>query len=384
MDSQTRYALVVDDEEAIGRAHARALAAVGFQVSTATSGQAAIEALALQTFDVILSDIDMPGMSGIALLERVRQHDGDVPVIMITGQPSLETAVAAIEYGALRYLTKPINLKDLTKVAEDAVRLYRLAKAKRQALELAGGPDRFIGDRAGLVASFERALASLYIAYQPIVSWSARKIFGYEALLRSREPALPHPGAMLDAAERLGRIHELGARIRSKAIEPLERMEADAFLFINLHPYDLADERLFSSETPLARAASRIVLEITERAALEGIRDVHARAATLRALGFRLAIDDLGAGYAGLASFALLEPNVVKLDLSLVRDLHKHSTKQTLVRTMIAMCKELGLLVIGECIEVPEERDELARAGCDLMQGYLFAKPGDAFPVPRF
>jgi EAL domain-containing protein (putative c-di-GMP-specific phosphodiesterase class I) len=125
-------------------------------------------------------------------------------------------------------------------------------------------------------------------------------------------------------------------------------------------------------------------LEITERASLDGIKDVRNRIASLRKLGFRIAVDDLGAGYAGLTSFTLLEPDVVKLDMALVRDVHREPKKLTLVKTMIMMCKELGIAVTSEGIEVAEERDELARAGCDLMQGYLFAKPGVAFPVPAF
>jgi len=125
------------------------------------------------------------------------------------------------------------------------------------------------------------------------------------------------------------------------------------------------------------------VLEITERASLDGLGDVRGRIQSLRKLGFRIAIDDLGAGYSGLTSFALLEPDVVKLDMALVRDLHMEPTKRTLVR-MIAMSRELGIIVTGEGIERVEERDELARAGCDLMQGYLFAKPGGAFLVPSF
>jgi EAL domain-containing protein (putative c-di-GMP-specific phosphodiesterase class I) len=130
--------------------------------------------------------------------------------------------------------------------------------------------------------------------------------------------------------------------------------------------------------------ASRVVLEITERASLHGIPDIRARIASLRQLGFRIALDDLGAGYAGLTSFALLEPDVVKLDMALVRDLNSEPTKRTLVRTMISMCKELGIVVTSEGIETREERDDLALAGCDLMQGFLYARPGEGFPVPVF
>jgi len=376
--------LIVDDEEALLRAHARLVSGAGYEVVTALDGSAALSALEGSAFDVILSDIDMPGMNGIQLLERVRSRDLDVPVVLITGSPKIETAIRAIERGALRYLVKPVEAADLVKVTGDAVRLHRIAKAKRQALDLAGGEDRFVGDRAGLAASFDRAIESLHIAYQPIVAWSSKGIYAYEALLRSKEPALPHPGAVLDAAERLGRVHELGRVIRARAVRPDLPLPDRALLFLNLHPTDLLDDELFQPKGLLASTAKRIVLEITERSALDHIRDVRSRIAALRELGFRIALDDLGAGYAGLTSFTLLEPDVVKLDIGLVRDIHREPKKKTLVRTMITMCKELGIIVTAEGIEVPEERDELARAGCDLMQGYLFAKPGPAFPSPVF
>ena len=102
-------------------------------------------------------------------------------------------------------------------------------------------------------------------------------------------------------------------------------------------------------------------------------------------MGFRIAVDDLpGPSTPGLTSFAQLEPEVVKLDMSLVRNCHLQPTKLTLARTMISMCKELGMQVVAEGIETAEERDAMAQAGCDLMQGYLFAKPGAAFPNAVF
>ncbi|HEX3343730.1 MAG TPA: EAL domain-containing protein, partial [Polyangiaceae bacterium] len=197
----------------------------------------------------------------------------------------------------------------------------------------------------------------------------------------SREPSLPHPGAMLDAAERLDRLHDLGRAIRARAGEPVPAMPESAALFVNLHTQDLLDEALYDPEQPLARIASRVVLEITERASLHGVRDVQQRMARLREMGFRIAVDDLGAGYAGLNSFSQLEPEVVKLDMTLIRDVHEQPKKLTLVRTMITMCRDLGIQVVAEGIEVPEERDALVWAGCDLLQGYLFAKPAPAFPA---
>jgi EAL domain-containing protein (putative c-di-GMP-specific phosphodiesterase class I) len=376
--------LVVDDDETLARSYARMLAGDGYEVEVRFDGEAGVDAVRRTPFDVVLSDIDMPRLGGLALLERIRAHDVDLPVVLITGSPSVETAMAAIEHGALRYLAKPVDVKQLRTVTGNAVRLHRLARAKRSALDLAGGVDRLVGDRAGLVASFSSALDTLWIAYQPIVSWSRREVYGYEALMRSREPSLPHPGAILDAAERLERLPELGRAIRAAASLPSARMPEGSMLFVNLHSNDLLDDELFDTMRPLALVAKQVVLEITERASLSHIRDVQARVARLRAMGFRIAVDDLGAGYAGLTSFAQLEPEVVKLDMSLVRNVHEQPTKQTLVRTMITMCHELGMQVVAEGIETAAERDAIVAAGCDLMQGYFFAKPGQAFPPATF
>ncbi len=102
--------------------------------------------------------------------------------------------------------------------------------------------------------------------------------------------------------------------------------------------------------------------------------------AELRGLGFRIAIDDLGAGYAGLTSFATLEPEFVKLDMSLIRGVDKNPVKEKLVRSMTTLCKDLGMSVVAEGIETIEEREALVHAGVDLLQGYLLAKPGKPFP----
>jgi EAL domain-containing protein (putative c-di-GMP-specific phosphodiesterase class I) len=154
-----------------------------------------------------------------------------------------------------------------------------------------------------------------------------------------------------------------------------------AVLFVNLHTRDLADETLFSAESPLARIAPNVILEITERASLDEVSDVRDRVARLRELGFRLAVDDLGAGYAGLTSFATLEPEVIKLDMSLVRDVDTNLVKRRVVAQMTTLAHDLGVLVVAEGVETLAERNMLVSLGCDLLQGYLLAKPGKPFPT---
>jgi EAL domain-containing protein (putative c-di-GMP-specific phosphodiesterase class I) len=367
--------LVVDDDVPTARGFGRVLTAAGFAVTLANDGVEAVEEAKKKSFDAILSDIGMPGMSGIELLKAVREHDLDVPVILITGGPAIESAVAAMEYGALLYLIKPIEAQPLEEAVTRAVRLRQMARIKREALELFHIDNKALGDRAGLEARFESALATLWVAYQPIVSWSAQHVFAYEALVRNKEPTLRAPPDLFEAAERLGRLQELGRTIRDRVASTADGLPTGSLLFVNVHALELHDDSLFSKSAPLSRHAKSVVLEITERAPLERIRDVGSRVAQLRALGYRIAVDDLGAGYAGLASFAHLEPEVVKVDMSLIRGLDRSPMKQKLLASIVSLCEELGIQMIAEGIETEAERDTLVNLGGDLCQGYLFARP---------
>lgn len=371
--------LLVDDEPGLLRAYRRALTGAGFDVETAADGASAVRTFQEGRFQAVVSDIAMPQMNGVQLLRAIRGSDLDVPVILVTGAPSVETAIQALDYGALRYLVKPVEVSVLLESVGQAVNLHRMAIMKRQAVEMLGGVEKQLGDRAGLEVKFESALEKLFMVYQPIVRWSEHTVAGWEALVRSAEPTIPHPGALFDAAERLDRLQDLSQAIRRKAPVPMLEQPDRGRLFYNLHVRDLNDESLFAPDTPLARMADRVVLEITERASLDEVRDVRSRVSQLRELGFRIAVDDLGAGYAGLSSFAQLEPDVVKLDMALVRDVHKAPTKQKLIRSMTSLCADMGLEVVAEGVENAEERDVLVDLGCDLFQGFFFARPGPAF-----
>jgi EAL domain-containing protein (putative c-di-GMP-specific phosphodiesterase class I) len=372
--------LLVDDDGPLKAALGRTLARAGFEIDMAKNAVSASELLTNGSYDVVLSDIAMPGGDGLQLLRAVRQRFADLPVVLMTGSPELSTAVKAVALGAFDYLVKPVETKALLETLGRANVLHRLARLKREALELVSAGGMGASDRTGLEMSFDRALGSMWTAYQPIVRTSDRTLFGYEALMRSDEKSLPHPGAILDAAERLGRLHDLGRRVRDLAVSPMDGAPESALLFVNLHASDLADDALFAAASSFGALAKRIVLEITERASLDGVTDARGRIGALRALGFRIAVDDLGAGYAGLTSFATLEPEIVKIDMSLVRGIDANATKQKLVKSVVTLCKDLGMLVVAEGIETKPERDVLVSFGCDLLQGYLLGRPAKAFP----
>jgi len=259
---------------------------------------------------------------------------------------------------------------------EKAKNSGRMARLKRECAEEFGSGSFYAGDRAGIETKLEKALASLSVVYQPLVHAREGTLYGHEALMRSAEPALPHPAAILKAAGRVGRVHDVGRAVRA-LVTPQAQVAAscEQFLFVNVHTEDLLDPALYLPNEPLSSAARHVILDLTDRASIEHVTDVEQRVERLRALGYRIALDDLGAGQAGLDTFNRLEPEFVKLDLSVVRGIHRDAGKINIVRSLARVCHDMGKSVIAEGVETQDERAALADAGCDLMQGYLFGRP---------
>jgi EAL domain-containing protein (putative c-di-GMP-specific phosphodiesterase class I) len=271
----------------------------------------------------------------------------------------------------VQYLPKPFGIDTLKTVIERAV---TSRQPKNPELKL-------VGDLATVGDRLTSALSSMFMVFQPIVSVAGRRPIAYEALLRTDEPSLKNPMAFVTAAEHLHRLTELGRAIRGNVALQLPDAPEKVDAFVNLHPHDLLDDELFDAKAPLTAHAQRVVLEITERAGLDSIRDVDARMKRLRELGFRLAVDDLGAGYAGLSSVAQLAPDVIKLDVTLIRGIHDDARRQRMVAALAEMFGAMKTPVVIEGVETVNERDALRGLGADIMQGYLFARPQKGFTV---
>ncbi|MCG8588064.1 MAG: EAL domain-containing protein, partial [Proteobacteria bacterium] len=342
-----------------------------YEILTANSGSAALGLLRKRPVDLVVSDERMPGMSGSELLTHVAREFPDTIRIILSGQASLESAIRAINDARIfRFLTKPCSPEDLTECLQAAL------AAKKRHTETQPPAE---GDRT-LSEDFDRALASLWMAFQPVVRPALHQVFAFEALVRSYEPALSNPAALFDAAKRLDRTHVLEDRIRDQVGEVARRLPLGTSLLVNLHPDSFNDPEFFSSDNPLLPHAERIVLEVTERAPLEAVAGLRQKVKALRSFGFRLALDDLGAGHAGLSSLALLQPEIVKFDMGLVRNVQRSRTKRKLIASMVDLGRELGFETIAEGVETIEEYAALRETGCRLFQGYLLAMPGKAFP----
>ncbi len=354
--------LLVDDDEFILKACSAILKRTGLTVESVSSSRDALERIRTRRYDAIVSDMRMPEADGLTLLRAARNDHNDTPFVLMTGAPTVETAMSAIEHGVVRYMQKPFDIETFAKVVCEAV-------GRRSATP----------DLSKDLKRFEQAMATMWMAYQPIVRWSTRQTIAFEALVRCNTPDVRGPAELIELAERTNKLSALGAAIRDRVAADSANLPESVMLFVNLHPADLNDPSLFNPQAPLSKISARVVLEITERANVSNVTDLHDCVLALRRMGYRLAVDDLGAGYAGLTTVAQVHPEFVKLDASLVRNLERSAAQQVVVSAVLDLAAQLDSEVIAEAIETQSERDLLKTLGIDCMQGYFFARPAQPF-----
>jgi EAL domain-containing protein (putative c-di-GMP-specific phosphodiesterase class I)/GGDEF domain-containing protein len=222
---------------------------------------------------------------------------------------------------------------------------------------------------------------SVYIDFHPIVLAGSGEIFGYEALARGMPRNLRSPEVMFEVAAEADLVWELSRLCRARALAGAkELLRGEQLLFLNVDPHDFADPGFGVLDSIDPR---RIVLEITERTAIKDYPKFRERLRSFRERGFRFAVDDAGSGYAGLGSIANLEPDFIKLDISLINSIDTNFIKQNLVETMVGFAKEQGAMVIAEGIERTEELDTVKRIGVPLVQGFLLHHPARVGVVAR-
>src|SRR6185436_15429968 len=202
--------LVVDDDPQLRRAIQRQLMVDVWKVTTAENGRAGISVMreGHEHFDCVVSDVNMPELDGFGLIEAIRRYDDDLPVLLITGDPSLDGAVRAIESGAVSYIAKPFDQETLASAVARAARRHGVARMRRRADEVERELDAASsGQIEDVFARFERALDRSWMAFQPVVDLRRRSVYAYEALVRTDEASMHRPDVLIATAERLGRIH---------------------------------------------------------------------------------------------------------------------------------------------------------------------------------
>lgn len=225
----------------------------------------------------------------------------------------------------------------------------------------------------------QRELSALF---QPIVELDRGRIHGYEGLLRGPSNSPLHaPQPLFSAAAAAGCLTELDTLARLTVARRCRQLDLAGRLFINLHPLSLLDSTLDDLlGTQPEFAPTRVTIELTEQYPLEDFEAVRARIMALRARGYRIALDDLGAGYAGLRLWSEVKPDYVKIDRYFIEGIDRDAGKREFVRAIVDMGRQLDGLVIAEGIETADELSTVRALGIRLGQGYLFARPQLAPP----
>lgn len=211
------------------------------------------------------------------------------------------------------------------------------------------------------------------MVYQPIFELQGRIAVGYEALARFQcEPSRP-PNLWFDEAERVGRRRELELHAVQLALAGLPSLPADSFLCINASPSTVVSPGLAAalSGVPL----HRLVLEVTEQEPIDSYEEFTGAIAPLRAAGLRLAIDDVGAGFASLTHIVRLAPNLLKLDRSLTKEVGGSGHVRALAAALTSFGFEIHCTVLAEGIETEDQLALLMALGVSLGQGFLLGRP---------
>ncbi len=382
----TSRIVIIDDVEETVTLLRRILAGAGLGlVDTFTDSKKGLESCLESPPDLLLLDLHMPGLNGLKLLEQLQDrlaYDVFLPVIVLTGDATAETKRRALAAGAKDFLTKPYDRVEVVfrvRNTLETAQFYKSVSQHNRYLQ------RYIEERT----KSERQLRAhrkvqreridqvisandFSIVFQPICDLSSNRITGFESL--SRFPGQPQrtPDKWFADATDVGMGPELELLAVRKAIEFLPDLPQGNFISVNVSPAVATQSQLVSL---CAVDPGHVVVELTEHTQVDDYAEIIENLNRLRELGVRIAVDDTGAGFAGLEFLVRLRPDVIKLDRSLVAGIDGDPAKRAMAAALVLFAREIGATVIGEGIETTTELQILTDLGCDWGQGFLLGVP---------
>lgn len=379
--------LVVDDEAANVVLLERILRRQGYaDIISTTDPREAIRLYRERGADVVLLDLHMPGLDGFGVmreLEALRPADELLPVVVITADVTPDTRNRALSAGATDFITKPIDITEVqlrvsnlarTRVLHERVRQQKVAYEREldaQAALLAAEEQARRDRRTRIEGILERG--GPRIVFQPIVHVGTGVLVGCEALSRFPfEAGRPPDHWFREAAEvGLGLELELAAveRAHDSVLElpPGCRLSVNASAEAAMSP---AMHDLLGSVAP-----ERVILEVTEHQQVTDYQALVERCRALRAMGAQVAVDDAGAGFAGLQHILRLQPDVIKLDRFLVTGIDADPARRALAGALVGFAREIGASVTAEGIETAAELSVVAELGIEHGQGLFIGAP---------
>ncbi len=363
--------LIVDDEPLIRKQIARILVKQGHVVQQACNAEEALKFAGEKVFDLALVDYNLPEKDGLYVLQSLREIQPGCLRILITGMLNLHLAVHAVNSGEISHVVeKPFKPMELLKAVEASLTARkRMVEVARVQQEIANDEERKILDDC-------LNDDNISLALQPLINGKEGHVEAFEALLRSQHPVLSGPLSVIRAAEKHESLDRLADIIFRKAKGWLETLPGNFRLFINIHPDELADPEGMKNRLSILQPwANRVVLEITERSRLQAIASWEETLDSIIQKGFMVAVDDLGAGYSSLSVLADLQPKYIKMDMSIIRNVHLEPRKRRLIELLCKFAEATDAMIVAEGVEVEEEMKTLISCGAHLLQGYYFSKP---------
>ncbi|MCD7036260.1 EAL domain-containing protein [Metabacillus sp. GX 13764] len=217
---------------------------------------------------------------------------------------------------------------------------------------------------------------------QPIIDLSTHEVKAWEILTRGpKGTSLESPLPLFSVARQTNMAFDLEMLILEKALQLTEETGCKQEIFINFTPLTLGSQRFMKNVSKVLKEhpavlPSQIIFEITERDSIEGLHFFKENISALRKMGFRIAVDDTGAGYASLHTISEILPDIIKIDRSVIQDIDTNRVKESMLKGLLLIARETGSLVVAEGIEKKEEAEVLSRNSVDLVQGYYYARPG--------
>lgn len=318
--------------------------------------------------DIILIDRSVEAINALRICEDVRSNRRlkHISIIILADQNDPKDKAKCLHIGADDYVIKPIDDDELIARIEAVLRRNQVFSETQK-------------ERGVLVTELKNILSDELITpyFQPIYSMDSRLAFGVEALSR------PNTGGLIDNAEFLFKtalILDMYSEVEmlcwEKAVKQWKAEANREKLFLNCTPYFIESGRLNKEFLAgLNIDLTNMVLEITERTAIQKQEIFIEQLGMLRDIGVSIAVDDVGSGFASLDTVVEIRPDIVKIDRHLVSNLHKDELRYNIMHAVVTFCKKSKIMTIAEGIEYEEELDVVSELGVDAIQGYLVGKP---------
>lgn len=352
-------------------------------IATAPDADSAIAAVIHNLPDLALLDVRMPGGGGERVAKVISETRPGVRIVAISSHSDEETIGAMIAAGAHGYITKdspPTSMLDTLKRCAAGESIFTPSSSEHVMREYARSSQRLAAERRDLRQREERIRkvcepGQMKSVFQPIVDLQTGEVVMFEALTRFNPIHGMNPQQWFEEAEEIGMTGMIESAALAHTARALEKSGMDDItVSVNVSPSTLLDPDL--AERFLAFAPDRMVIEITEHARINDYGQVKAVAEKLHERGTRLAIDDAGAGFASLRHIIDLMPDLIKLDISLVRSIDTDTRRHALAAGLSTFAREIGAQIVAEGIETRDELDALCELGVDYGQGYFLARPG--------